>query len=661
MIGCKSLSVNLKFLETLSQEDINLKFLRSLPTEWRTHTLIWRNKTDLEEQSLDDLFNSLKIYEAEVKSSSSASNSTQNITFVSSSNTNNTNEPVSVAASVSAVSAKIHVFALPNVDTLSNVFIYSFFASQSTSLQLDNDDLKQIDADDLEEMDLIWKLAMLTWSATTATRKDTLQGSVGLLKIQEGMEEEEPTNYALMAFTSLSSSSSDNEVVSCTKACTKAYATLRQSTNDKTGLDYNTQVFNCSMFDCDDYFTSESDESLPPSPIYDRYQSGDGYHAVPPSYTGTFMPSKPDLVFHNTPNDNETVHTAFNVALSPTKHDNNLSPTNSPLATIIEDWVFDSEDDSEATILQNALSFVQPTKQVKPPRPVHAAILKPLVSRLRQAKPVVTKPHSPLRRHINNSPSPKASTFPLKVTAVKAPMVNTVKGNMSYLSDFEAINGGYVAFGGNLKGGKISGKCKIRTGKLDFDDVYFVNELKLNLFSVSQMCDKKNNALFTDTECLVLSPEFKLPDENQVLLRVHRENNMYNVDLKNIVSSGDFTCSGPTWLFDIDTLTKTMKYQPVTAGNQSIPSACVQEQFDVEKAREDNVQQYVLFPIWSSDSNNPQDTDEDAAFKEKEHKFEERKPESEVHVSPSSSAQSKKHDDKTKREAKGKSPVESLM
>nr|GEZ40720.1 ribonuclease H-like domain-containing protein [Tanacetum cinerariifolium] len=65
--------------ESLSQEDINLKFLRSLLTEWRTHTLILRNKTDLEEQSLDDLFNSLKIYEAEVKSSSSASTSTQNI------------------------------------------------------------------------------------------------------------------------------------------------------------------------------------------------------------------------------------------------------------------------------------------------------------------------------------------------------------------------------------------------------------------------------------------------------------------------------------------------------------------------------------------------------------------------------------------------------
>nr|GFA54852.1 retrovirus-related Pol polyprotein from transposon TNT 1-94 [Tanacetum cinerariifolium] len=60
--------------------------------------------------------------------------------------------------------------------------------------------------------------------------------------------------------------------------------------------------------------------------------------------------------------------------------------------------------------------------------------------------------------------------------------------------------------------------------------------------------------------------------------------------------------SGPTWLFDIDTLTKTIDYQPVTAGNQSNPSAGVQEKFDVKKAGEDNVQQYVLFPVWSSGS-----------------------------------------------------------
>nr|GFC68453.1 ribonuclease H-like domain-containing protein [Tanacetum cinerariifolium] len=66
-------------------------------------------------------------------------------------------------------------------------------------------------------------------------------------------------------------------------------------------------------------------------------------------------------------------------------------------------------------------------------------------------------------------------------------------GTMSYLSDLEELNGGYVAFGGNPKGGKIIGKGKIKTGKLDFDDVYFVKKLKINLFSVSQMCDKKNS------------------------------------------------------------------------------------------------------------------------------------------------------------------------
>ncbi|GKA41012.1 putative ribonuclease H-like domain-containing protein [Tanacetum coccineum] len=114
--------------------------------------------------------------------------------------------------------------------------------------------------------------------------------------------------------------------------------------------------------------------------------------------------------------------------------------------------------------------------------------------------------------------------------------------NMSYLTDYEEIDRGYVAFGGNPKGGKITGKCTIKTGNLDFENVYFVRELKFNLFSVSQMCDKKNSVLFNDTECIVLSPNFKLIDESQVLLRVPRKNNMYSVDLKNIVPKGGLTC-----------------------------------------------------------------------------------------------------------------------
>nr|GEX23232.1 retrovirus-related Pol polyprotein from transposon TNT 1-94 [Tanacetum cinerariifolium] len=530
--------------------------LMALPVKglW-THTLIWRNKTDLEEQSLDDLFNSLKIYEAEVKSSSSASTSTQNIAFVSSQTTDSTNEPVSVVASVSAASAKLHVSALPNLDNLSKTMIYSFFASQSNSPQLDNDDLKQIDADDLEEMKLKWKIAMLT------------------VRARKGHFARECRSP---------------------KDTRKNVAAEPQRRN----VPVETSTSNAFVSQCD-----ETDESLHASPKYDRYHSGDGYHVVPHPYTGTFMPPKPDLVFHDAPNVNETVHTAFNVELSPAKPDTELP--HRPSAPINEDWVSDSEDDYDAEIRQNAPSFF-----------------------------------SLLNKNINRSPSLKSSTFSPKVTAAKAPMVNAVKGNW--------------------------------------------------------MCDKKNSFLFTNTECIVLSPEFKLPDENKVLLRVPWENNMYNVDLKNIVPSEDLTYlfakatldesniwhkrasnieplvrpslsvlsvnpykgSGPTWLFDIDTLTKTMNYHPVTTSNQSNPSAGVQGQFDAKKAEEENVQQYVLFPLWSPGSKNPQNTDDDDAFGDKKPEFEEEKPESEVYVSPSSSAQTKKHDDKTKREAKGKSPVE---
>ncbi|GJV78102.1 hypothetical protein Tco_1509686 [Tanacetum coccineum] len=116
-------------------------------------------------------------------------------------------------------------------------------------------------------------------------------------------------------------------------------------------------------------------------------------------------------------------------------------------------------------------------------------------------------------------------------------------GNKAYLSDYEDFNGGFVAFGSDPKGGKITGKGKIKTANLDFDDVYFVDELKFNVFSVSQMCDKKNSVLFTESECLILSPSFKLLDESQVVLRGPRKDDVYSLDLKNIVPSGvDLDC-----------------------------------------------------------------------------------------------------------------------
>ncbi|GJU08815.1 putative reverse transcriptase, RNA-dependent DNA polymerase [Tanacetum coccineum] len=132
-------------------EDMNLKFLRSLLSEWKTHTLIWRNKPDLDNLSMDDLYNNLKIYETEVKGSSSSNQNSQNVAFVSSNNSGSSNQAY---GSNSA-----------NTDSMSDVVIYSFFANQSNSPQLNDEDLQQIDADDLEEMDLKWQMAMLTMRA----------------------------------------------------------------------------------------------------------------------------------------------------------------------------------------------------------------------------------------------------------------------------------------------------------------------------------------------------------------------------------------------------------------------------------------------------------------------------------------------------------------
>ncbi|GKC75835.1 ribonuclease H-like domain-containing protein, partial [Tanacetum coccineum] len=101
-------------------------------------------------------------------------------------------------------------------------------------------------------------------------------------------------------------------------------------------------------------------------------------------------------------------------------------------------------------------------------------------------------------------------------------------GNIAYLSDFKEFDGGCVTFREGAHGGRISGKGTLKNDSFDFEDVYFVNELKFNLFSVSQMCDKKNYVLFTDTECLVLSPNFKFPDES--------------FNMKNIIPKESLTC-----------------------------------------------------------------------------------------------------------------------
>nr|GEY84917.1 hypothetical protein [Tanacetum cinerariifolium] len=124
------------------------------------------------------------------------------------------------------------------------------------------------------------------------------------------------------------------------------------------------------MFDYDEMTSSESYVIVPTSPVHDRYKSCEGYHAVPPPYTGTCMPPKPDLVFYDASTVSETVPHVFNVEPSTAKPTKDMSQSNRPSAPIIEDWVSDIEDESEGEPMptQKAHSFVQTSEHVKTPR-----------------------------------------------------------------------------------------------------------------------------------------------------------------------------------------------------------------------------------------------------------------------------------------------------
>ncbi|GJV08049.1 putative ribonuclease H-like domain-containing protein [Tanacetum coccineum] len=360
-----------------------------------------------------------------------------------------------------------------------------------------------------------------------------------------------------MTYTSSGSSySSDSEVDSCSKSCVKAYATLKEQ-YDSLSSDYKKSQFNLVFYKAGlesvearlahykkneavfeesinvlnlevklrdnalvenkkklEKVEKERDElkltlkkfqnsskslnNLLESQEYNKSKSDKGYHVVPPPYTGNFIPFKPDLTFMDEIDKSEnmdviTVVTPSNVKKVESNHEsadvkNNgdaVEPKtvkkNSFRPPVIEDW--NSDDDSEGNPQQKEY----------------------------REKGVID---SGCSMHMT--------------------------GNKCYLTEYEDYDSGFVSFGDGK--GRISEKGKIKTGTLDFDNVYFCKELKYNLFSMSQICDKKNNVLFTDTECLVLSSDFKLLDESQVLLRVPRKDNIYSVDLKSVVPTKGLTC-----------------------------------------------------------------------------------------------------------------------
>ncbi|GKB10376.1 putative ribonuclease H-like domain-containing protein [Tanacetum coccineum] len=293
--------------ENISQEDLNFKFLRSLPSEWSMHVVVWRNKPDLGSISFDDLYNNFKIVEQEVKRSvnSSSNSSSQNVAFVSApSSTNDVNTAnVHVSTASSSLST---ASSTDNTARLSDATIYAFLANQPNGSQIVHEDLEQIHEDDLKEMDLKWQLALLSMKERKfyqrTGKKIIINGSdtVGYDKtkvecfnchkmghfarecrnprsqenrsrnqdssrktvnVEESSskammaidgsgfdwsfmaEEEVPTNFALMAF-------SDSEVhnnKTCSKTCLKSFEDLK-SQYDNLRIELNKSKFDLSNY-----------------------------------------------------------------------------------------------------------------------------------------------------------------------------------------------------------------------------------------------------------------------------------------------------------------------------------------------------------------------------------------------------------------------------
>nr|GEU87077.1 hypothetical protein [Tanacetum cinerariifolium] len=374
---------------TTAQEDANMKLLRSLPSAWNNIALIIRNKSDLDILSIDDLYNNQKVYESNIKGQSSSSSNSHNLAFVFLDNIGTTNETVNSAHSDSAASSKDQALL---------------------------HHLEQIDTDDLEEMDLKWQVVMLTMrvkrecmalrnqrnkNKDSPTRNAPVDTSTtNALVVQDGIggydwsfqAEEELTNFSLMAYTSQgssSSSSSDFEVHTCFEECLQSYEALqkqydqqRETLNksnlkiiDKIGLGYDGQM---NESDLNDIHVNESEvlnnvfdsrkSDGDNGQVNDRFKKGEGYHAVPPPYTGNCMPPRADLsfaglddlVFKSKVSKTITSVPKLESSASKTSKDSLEKPkTFRPSAPLIEEWESNSKD-------KNVLESKEVKKTAKP-------------------------------------------------------------------------------------------------------------------------------------------------------------------------------------------------------------------------------------------------------------------------------------------------------
>nr|GFB00965.1 hypothetical protein [Tanacetum cinerariifolium] len=349
---------------SLSQEDVNLKFLRSLPSEWKTHTLIWRNKIDLEDKSLYDLFNSLKIYESE------------NLAFFSTTPTDSSNDSVSDAVSVFAVGAKLSTSTLPNVDSLSNAIIYSFFASQSSSFY--------------------------DWSY---------------------QDEEEPTNFALMAFSSSSSNSSSD----CELSPNKPEQDLPSRTSAPIIKDW--------VFDSEEEDMPQVTKNVPSFAQSTELVKSLRHSGLIPSPPMLVAPPVP-LRTHSPSKGLRRTKKTYFVCKSETHlikdcdfHARKLAQKSYASRDIHKHHAPMNHSKFPLHKVSAAAPFKSQPVLTTAARTVSA--VKPKLSKTRPniAPYVMSKSKSPLRRPFIRHPSPKTSIFPPRVNAAKPSALNAAQNN----------------------------------------------------------------------------------------------------------------------------------------------------------------------------------------------------------------------------------------
>nr|GEU30395.1 hypothetical protein [Tanacetum cinerariifolium] len=516
--------------EEIEQDDINQKFLTSLAPEWLMHTIMWRNRSDLDTTSLDDLYNHLKVYEPEVQKKSKSNS--QNMAFISSAKNSSGNEEVNTA-SIPTASTQVSPTG-PNLAT-ANISLdtaCAYIASQSNGSQIKYEDINQIDKDDIEEMDIKWNMALLSMRADRFWKKKgktiSIQGTDApkALMAIDGVEwdwsfmENEEENHALVAdekapteFALMAKSSSDNEVEFKTNRIECLTNELEIIKKEKEGLDCKLTGFQS---------TSEHLDNLLKSQRSKKNKEGLGYSAVPPPPTQVYFPPKKGMSWTGLPeftDDTITDYSRPSPAIESNSDDfQNRKPS-----------VAETGESSSTILSKPLIKFVKSSD-----RPTETKTDKVEIAK----KPAIK--YAKLYRKTSKSTNGNSQNNIDDKGYWDSGCSRHMTGNISYLSDYEPFDGGYVSFG---QGGcKITGKETIKTGKLEFENVYFVKDLKYNLFSVSQICDNKNSVLFTDSKCIVLGQNFKLKDDTNVLLRTPRQHNMYSIDLNNVVPHKDLTC-----------------------------------------------------------------------------------------------------------------------